>query len=203
MPRGLAELFSPVVTLSTAPSPKSCTRRGSSGPQRGSSEDTEALASTLQMPWDERSILLGDATPPRRGNTSPELMREVTAGETNPVLSQIPASLASEQPPLWLLARAAPDPMAKGRESSEQPPRCGHGAARAQHHHPPCCESTSNASTANFPGPGALAAAHSEIPALLLLITYRVTNNIWKIKICAQPVPARGFQHPAGASPTA
>lgn len=57
-------------------------------------------------------------------------------------------------------------------------------------------------STANFPGPGTLAAAHSEIPALLLLITHRVMNNIWKIKICAEPAPARDVQHPAGASPS-
>jgi len=115
-------------------------------------------------------------------------------------MSQIPASLDSEQPPLQLLARAAPDPMAKGTASGEQPPRCARGAAGAQ---PPArCESTSDASTANFLGPGALAAAHSEISALLFLITYWVTDNIWKIKICAQPAPARGVQHPAGASPS-
>lgn len=127
-------------------------------------------------------------------------MREVMAGETNCVLSQIPASLDSRQPPLQLLARATLTPWPRAQRAGSSLPTVATGPPGLSPS--PRWEGDSNASTASFSGPGALAAAHGEIPVLFFLITHRVTNNIWKTKTSAQPAPARGVQHPAEASPS-
>lgn len=123
----------PVVVLPTGPSPTSCMRRGLSGPQQGSSGDTGPLASTPQIPWDERSILL-HPTETEEHKPTAELMQEVMAGATNPVLSQIPTSLDPKQPPLQLLARAAPNPRPRARRAASSLPTV---FARAQLLHAP------------------------------------------------------------------
>lgn len=109
MPQGCAEpsLLQPwpEICLPVGPSPTSSTRKGRPGAQQGSSEDTRPVASPHKCHGTRgTSAQVSHSTETWEHEPTAELRREGKAGETNPVLSQIPASLGSEQHPLQPLA---------------------------------------------------------------------------------------------------